>query len=75
MAGDLEGQVGLVTGAGWSIGRETALGFAQRGARAMAPDVNITPEPRAIPAPLSSRAPRRLSISLSRSTSRACGAA
>jgi NAD(P)-dependent dehydrogenase (short-subunit alcohol dehydrogenase family) len=35
-----DGQVCLVTGAGSGIGRATAIGFAQRGARVVVSDVN-----------------------------------
>lgn len=40
MAGDLEDKVGLITGAGSGIGRETALLFAREGARVVVSDVN-----------------------------------
>lgn len=42
MAGQLEGKVGVVTGAGSGIGRATALAFAREGARVVASDLNET---------------------------------
>ncbi len=39
MAGTLEGKVGLVTGAGSGIGRETALAMAREGAKVVVSDV------------------------------------
>lgn len=39
MAGELDGQVAIVTGAGSGIGRATALLFAKQGARVIAADV------------------------------------
>ena len=41
MAGELEGKVALVTGAGAGIGRASALAFAAAGARAMVADVGV----------------------------------
>lgn len=41
MAGELEGKVALVTGAGAGIGRASALAFAAAGARAMVSDVVV----------------------------------
>jgi NAD(P)-dependent dehydrogenase (short-subunit alcohol dehydrogenase family) len=41
MAGELEGKIVLVTGAGSGIGRESALAFAASGARVMVSDVVV----------------------------------
>ncbi len=40
MAGDMEGKVVLITGAGSGIGRESALVFAREGAKVMVADIN-----------------------------------
>jgi len=40
MAGQLEGKVAVITGAGSGIGRATALAFAQEGARVVVSDLN-----------------------------------
>jgi len=40
MAGMLEGKVGLVTGAGSGIGRETAVAMAREGAKVVVSDIN-----------------------------------
>ncbi|MFZ5653501.1 MAG: SDR family oxidoreductase [Pseudomonadota bacterium] len=40
MPGDLQGKVGLITGAGSGIGRETALAFAREGARVVVSDID-----------------------------------
>ncbi len=40
MAGDMEGKVALITGAGSGIGREAALVFAREGAKVMVADIN-----------------------------------
>lgn len=40
MAGQLEGKVGIITGAGSGIGRATALAFAREGARVVVSDLN-----------------------------------
>ena len=41
MAGELEGKIALVTGAGSGIGRESALAFAASGAQVMVSDVVV----------------------------------
>lgn len=42
MSGDLQGKVGLITGAGSGIGREAALRFAREGARVVVSDINAS---------------------------------
>ena len=42
MAGELEGKIALVTGAGSGIGRESALAFAATRAQVMVSDVATT---------------------------------